>query len=262
MNPMVPGLKGSKMSSSDAGSKIDFLDSAKEIQKKLNAAHCVEGVVEDNGVLAFAKAVLFPIARIRSENVAAGASAAQLLDPAHGAAAALVPEDAPEGTMFSVSRPEKYGGAMHYASYEQLERDFVEKKIHPADLKKGVADAITTLLAPVRKEFETNEEFRKIEALAYPKEQPAAPKKTVKPSESPRYCSYTHGFCAPFAYAALSLLFTENPRVAHMFTKEQGGTAETEEEAKAAREADEAAKAKAKAEAAAAQTAPKPTEGA
>ena len=35
MNPMVPGLSQAKMSSSDPDSKIDLLDSADSIQKKI-----------------------------------------------------------------------------------------------------------------------------------------------------------------------------------------------------------------------------------
>ena len=35
MNPMVPGLTGSKMSSSEEDSKIDLLDSAASVKKKL-----------------------------------------------------------------------------------------------------------------------------------------------------------------------------------------------------------------------------------
>lgn len=223
MSPMVPGLKGSKMSASDKGSKIDFLESPKEIQKKLNEAFCVEGEVEENGVLAFAKAVLFPVARLRAETRAEGH--ADLLDPKNGAAGDLHLADSPEGTLFSINRPEKFGGPLHYASYAQVEADFVAKKLHPLDLKKGVADAITTLLEPVRKAFETPE-LAKLNAEAYPTEAPAKPaKKTVK---------------------------AKNPRVAHMFTVEEGGTAKTKEEALAAQKADKEAKEQAKEQAQAA----------
>ena len=38
MNPMVPGLQGSKMSSSDADSKIDLLDPPAVLKKKLKKA--------------------------------------------------------------------------------------------------------------------------------------------------------------------------------------------------------------------------------
>ncbi|EPQ29967.1 uncharacterized protein PFL1_02639 [Pseudozyma flocculosa PF-1] len=134
MNAMVPGLKGSKMSSSDAGSKIDFLDSPKEVTKKINDAVCAEGVVEDNGVLAFVRAVLFPIARLRAES---GAAATAASTPDSGLSRNFVADDAPAGTLFSVVRPEKYGGSLHFARYEDLEADFSAKRLHPADLKKG-----------------------------------------------------------------------------------------------------------------------------
>ena len=57
----VPGLTGGKMSASDEESKIDLLDSRGQVKKKLSKAFCEEGNVDDNGVLAFAKHVLFPL---------------------------------------------------------------------------------------------------------------------------------------------------------------------------------------------------------
>ncbi|KAK0528133.1 hypothetical protein OC834_004157 [Tilletia horrida] len=174
MNAMVPGLKGSKMSSSDADSKIDFLDSEKDVKKKLNAAHCVEGIVEDNGVLAFARAVLFPIDKLRRESRQAG------LTHLPGVMRSFAAEGAPEGTVLSIVRPEKYGGTLHYASYEQLEQDFAAKTLHPMDLKTGVADAINGLLGPIREAFASNEAFKKAEESAYPKAVPEKKKKEKK----------------------------------------------------------------------------------
>ena len=55
MNPMVPGLTGTKMSSSEADSKIDLLDPPSQIKKKLKKAFCEEGNIENNGPLAFTK---------------------------------------------------------------------------------------------------------------------------------------------------------------------------------------------------------------
>ena len=60
----VPGLTGSKMSSSDEDSKIDLLDSPAQVKKKLKKAFCEPGNIADNGVLAFCKHVLFPL-RVR-----------------------------------------------------------------------------------------------------------------------------------------------------------------------------------------------------
>ena len=49
------------MSSSEEDSKIDLLDSARDVKKKLSKAFCEEGNIANNGVLAFAKHVLFPL---------------------------------------------------------------------------------------------------------------------------------------------------------------------------------------------------------
>lgn len=176
MNAMVPGLKGSKMSSSDAGSKIDFLDDPSDVKKKLKNAFCIEGVVEENGVLAFVKAVLFPIARLRLESEGLGAE----IGAQGGRSKSLVLDDAPEGTLFSIQRPEKFGGNLHYSSYGDVEADFVSKKLHPSDLKTGVADAINTLLEPIQNAWKEDPAFKKAEELAYPSEKPAVKKKDKK----------------------------------------------------------------------------------
>ena len=164
MNGMVPGMNGSKMSSSDTDSKIDFLDSPSEVAKKIKAAYCMEGVVEENGVLAFVGAVLMPIARVRNEMMHKHTQ----LD---GQSQSFIPEEAPEGTLFSIMRADKFGGPLHYASFDDLVRDFKEKKLHPADLKPAVSSALNKLLEPVQKML-ANEEFKKLKALAYPDDEP------------------------------------------------------------------------------------------
>ncbi len=49
------------MSSSEEDSKIDLLDSAAQVKKKLKKAFCEPGNIADNGVLAFVKHVLLPL---------------------------------------------------------------------------------------------------------------------------------------------------------------------------------------------------------
>ena len=66
MNPMVPGLTGGKMSSSEIDSKIDLLDSAEAVERKLMGAIC-EPSVDDNGVMAFINYVVFPILEGKKE---------------------------------------------------------------------------------------------------------------------------------------------------------------------------------------------------
>ncbi len=118
--PLITSLKGpgSKMSSSIPDSLISIRDSDKDVRGKINAAYCPEGVVEDNPVLQIAKLVIFP--RIDS---------------------------------FKVKRNEKFGGNVEFNSYDQLEHEFVKKKLHPLDLKNSVADYLIEILEPARKKL-------------------------------------------------------------------------------------------------------------
>jgi tyrosyl-tRNA synthetase len=65
INPMVAGLQGSKMSSSDENSKIDLLDSADTVTKKVKKAIAAPKQVEGNGVLALIEYVILPAAELR-----------------------------------------------------------------------------------------------------------------------------------------------------------------------------------------------------
>ncbi|KAF5313823.1 hypothetical protein D9619_013034 [Psilocybe cf. subviscida] len=161
MNEMVPGLAGGKMSASDPNSKIDFLDTPEAVRKKLKSAFCEEGKVEGNGVLAFVKAVLIPVNQLRL-------SRSPGEEQGLGDQRPLVGAGAPEGTVFSVEREEKFGGSSHYKTYAEVEADFESLKLHPKDLKTSVADCINRLLDPVRKAYEESEEWQKVAALAYP----------------------------------------------------------------------------------------------
>ncbi|KAJ2158510.1 Tyrosine--tRNA ligase cytoplasmic [Coemansia sp. RSA 552] len=144
MNPMVPGLQGSKMSASDPNSKIDLLDGKKTVQNKLKKAFCEVGVVEGNGILSFAKFVLFPVSELRTGT--------------------------PE---LVIRRKEEYGGDSTYTSYAALERDYAEGLVHPGDLKASVAEALNVLLSPIREHFESPE-MQKLLLEAYPLPKPVA----------------------------------------------------------------------------------------
>lgn len=148
MNKMVPGLgQGGKMSASDPNSKIDILENPKIVKKKIGSAFCAPGNIEDNGLLAFVKNVIGPAHELK-----------------HG-----------DGTFeFFIDRPEQYGGAITFKSYEDLEKAFESEELSPVDLKSGVSDAINALLAPVIAEYQANPEFQEIEKKAY------APVETVK----------------------------------------------------------------------------------
>jgi tyrosyl-tRNA synthetase len=61
MNPMVPGLTGGKMSSSEIDSKIDLLDKPNVVSAKIGSSVCVRGNPDENGILQFFRFVVFPI---------------------------------------------------------------------------------------------------------------------------------------------------------------------------------------------------------
>ncbi|XP_053718744.1 tyrosine--tRNA ligase, cytoplasmic isoform X2 [Synchiropus splendidus] len=132
MNPMVPGLTGAKMSSSEEESKIDLLDSKEDVKKKLKKAFCEPGNIQNNGVLSFVKYVIFPL---RGE--------------------------------FCIKRDPKWGGDKVFTVFEELEKEFAEELIHPGDLKASVEVALNQLLEPIRKKFESPE-LRKLTNCAYP----------------------------------------------------------------------------------------------
>ena len=136
MTPMLPGISGGKMSASDAAGKIDLLDSSEEILEKINKAFCPEGELENNGILMFLKYVVMVLKEDKSEK-------------------------------FLVERSEKFGGDVEYGNYETLEKDFLAKSLHPADLKKALARELAEILAPVRKAFQNK---GKLIEEAYPED--------------------------------------------------------------------------------------------
>ncbi len=110
---------GSKMSKSAPEGCIFVHDSPEEIAAKLKAAFCPPSQAEGNPVLEIAKLTIFP-----------------------------------EKETLTITRPPKYGGPETFNTYEELEKAYVKGNLHPLDLKKGIADALTGLLSPVREYFQ------------------------------------------------------------------------------------------------------------
>ena len=59
----------------------------------------------------------------------------------------VIKQDA--GEKFVIERSEKFGGDIIYENYEEIEQDFIKKKLHPLDLKNAVAKEITNLLGKI-----------------------------------------------------------------------------------------------------------------
>ena len=116
----VMDMEAAKMSKSKPDSAVFIHDDPDEIKRKVNNAYCPEGVVEFNPVLDWVKHLIFYN----------------------------------EGNQLTIKRDPKWGGELVYSSYEDLEKDYAEKKLHPMDLKVAVAEWLITKLEPARKYFE------------------------------------------------------------------------------------------------------------
>jgi tyrosyl-tRNA synthetase len=114
-----------KMSKSKPQTSIYIHDSPEEIAGKLKAAYCPEKTIEGNGVLEICRYIIF---RKQKE--------------------------------LMIERPEKFGGNVGFASYPELEKEFISGKLHPMDLKGAVANSLSKILEPSRRYFETNGEAR------------------------------------------------------------------------------------------------------
>lgn len=114
----------SKMSKSKSASGIFIHDTDEEINSKFKKAWCPEGVVDKNPVLEISKHIIFH-----------------------------------EFKEFSVERPDKFGGNVTYTSYQDLETDFAQKKLHPSDLKATVSKYVTNIIRPIREKIVLTEEL-------------------------------------------------------------------------------------------------------
>ena len=117
----------SKMSKSKPETAIFVHDGPELILKKVNSAYCPPKVVEGNAPLEYSRYVIF-----RKKKA------------------------------LRFERPEKYGGAVEYASPRELEDAYVSGKLHPTDLKKGVAEAIDGIIAPIREHFVKDPSARRL----------------------------------------------------------------------------------------------------
>ena len=131
--PLLPGLKGgnrmdpveSKMSKSDPNGSVRIHDTRDEIAAKMKKAYCPpeKEAEAENPVLMLCKYILFPR----------------------------------NGSMH-IERPEKYGGPVDYATYEDLCEAYFSGSLSPMDLKSGVTDGLAETLRPVREYFDAKPE--------------------------------------------------------------------------------------------------------
>lgn len=139
MNHMIPNITGKtndeKMSSSDINSKIDLLDTPKNIKKKINKAF-LEPQNTDCPLFTFIQYIIFPIIELKGE------------------------------TYFIINRDDKWGGIISVNSYNELIREYEENNITPPDIKLGVSEFLINLLEPLRNECD-NDIVKNLINLAY-----------------------------------------------------------------------------------------------
>ena len=118
--PLITSLKGpgEKMSKSIPGSGISVIDSYEEIKKTIKNAYCPEKISEENPILEISKLIIFP--RIKK---------------------------------FKITRDKKFGGNLELDNYEDLEKIYLEGKLHPLDLKNSVIEYLEEIIAPIRKNW-------------------------------------------------------------------------------------------------------------
>ena len=117
----------SKMSKSKPETSIFVHDSKELIASKVNSAFCPPKVLDGNALIELCRYVIF---RKTGE--------------------------------LEVQRPEKYGGNIAYSSYDELAAAYANGTLHPADLKKGVAESLDSIISPIRNHFEKDPSARRL----------------------------------------------------------------------------------------------------
>ena len=126
-NSALDSQISSKMSKSKPDTSIFVHDSKQEILRKINSAYCPAKVVEGNAPVEYARYIIFRKTK-----------------------------------SLKISRPDKFGGNIEFASYQELEKAFKEGSLHPADLKRGVGESLDEIISPIREHFEKDPGARRL----------------------------------------------------------------------------------------------------
>jgi tyrosyl-tRNA synthetase len=113
-----------KMSKSDPNAGIFIHNTDDEIRSKIKKGFCEEGMTENNPILEIARQVVFH-----------------------------------EFSSLSIERPEKFGGNVSYDNFESLESDFLQKNLHPTDLKSAVGESLIKIISPIRDKLDLSDDI-------------------------------------------------------------------------------------------------------
>ena len=118
-------VASAKMSKSKPDTCIFIYDAPQEIKQKMGKAFCPERTIKFNPIIDICRYIIFR-----------------------------------EKPVFKIERPTKFGGNIEFQNIQELENAFTEGKLHPMDLKNGVASELAEILEPVRRYFENNEQAK------------------------------------------------------------------------------------------------------
>ena len=126
--PILIGLTGEKMSSSKPKTHIAVHERPETISRKIRTAYCPRDNTkpEENPIFGILRYIIFPYA----------------------------------GEIY-IKREEKYGGDIKYTNYNELERDYLNGKLHPQDLKNAVAEFLIERLKRARNRIEEDPDILK-----------------------------------------------------------------------------------------------------
>ncbi|MGB9841452.1 MAG: tyrosine--tRNA ligase, partial [Candidatus Bathyarchaeales archaeon] len=116
-------LSSAKMSKSKPETCIFVYDKPEEIRQKMMRAFCPERTITFNPIIDICKHIIFR-----------------------------------EKQVFTIERPARFGGTIEFHNFNELEEAYAQGKLHPQDLKSGVAEALAEILEPVRRYFANNNE--------------------------------------------------------------------------------------------------------
>lgn len=116
-----------KMSKSKPDSAIFMTDTREEIFTKIKKAYCPPQDINLNPILEYFRYIVFA-----------------------------------KFNQIDISREEKFGGNLHFDSYQELESAYQKGDIYPLDLKNNLSQYLDDLISPVRQYFETNLEAKKL----------------------------------------------------------------------------------------------------
>jgi tyrosyl-tRNA synthetase len=123
--PLLHGLDGEAKMSSSKGNFVAVDDEPSVVKDKIGKAFCLPKVVKDNPVVEYAEHIVIP-----------------------------------EKGELKIDRPAKYGGPIEVKSTGELHKVYAAGKLHPADLKAAVAEALVEILVPVREYFSKHPESK------------------------------------------------------------------------------------------------------